>query len=364
MSKNNQLFRFLLKLYRGIIYAFFDRQQKQVMPKGILCQVRTNDLSFEKYKGDVIHPCVRYTEQAFRGFHWWMIYTPYYNANASLENPILCSGTTDYDNAPTNWTIETLIRDTPQKGYNSDPTMFFNDNGLNIFWRENDTERTRNDFVYRAIYGIVLTQNNQLNIDKPILTEKDKFYDKEVSPTIISYNGRYLAYAADVKLKNKRIHFKNTFMEKIISSFVKGLSVFDIYNEQKSYGIAIYESILNHFDFQYKKTVKIASCNKLYRPWHFDFFEYDNKLYALVQTNQFNADICLAVSDDYETFRMFKKPLITQSSIKKLGLYKATGMVQNGIFHLYYSAQDKENRSQNKLYYSKYNFEQLLLEIN
>jgi len=363
MSKNNQLFRFLLKLYRGIVYAFFGRQQKQVMPVGVVCNIITSNSSFDKYKSDIVHPCVRYTEKAFRGYHWWLIYTPYFNSNASLENPILCNSKADNEEAPTSWQIETLIRDTPIKGYNSDPTMFFNENGLNIFWRENETERNFNNNVSRAIYGLILSENSQFDFEKPILAATDKYFDKEVSPTIIKRNGKYTAYTADVRLKNPKIHFRNAFLNKFFSFMAKQLSVLDLYNEQKSYGIAIYESVGNNLEFQYKKTVRIQNCNKLHRPWHFDFFEYENKLYAIIQTNQFNADICLAASDDYETFMMFKKPLITQTSIKKLSLYKATGIVHNGIFHLYYTAQDKENRSLNKLYYSKYNFEQLLYEI-
>lgn len=354
------IIRYLLNIYRFFLYLIFSRCRKQVMPESKLCNVITNDPTFEKYRGDIVHPCVRYTKNEFRGHQWWMVYTPYYNANALLENPILCYGDSNNNDAPIHWQVETLIRDTPAIGYNSDPTIFFSNNGLNIFWRENNTERTQADGVHRATYGLLLTQETQLNIENPVLKEKDIYYDKEVSPTIIKHKEKYLAYAADVRFKNKRIHFKNALLDKITSSIAKGLSVFDLYNEQKSYGIAIYESLSYQFEFHYKKTVKISNCNKLYRPWHFDFFEYDNKLFAVIQSNQFNADICLAVSSDYENFRMFKKPLITQHSINKVGLYKPTGIVRNNIFHLYYTAQDIENRGLNKLYYTNMPVEKLL----
>ena len=336
----------------------------QVMPVGVPCQICTRDDSFEKYQGDVVHPCVRYRENQFKGYQWWMVYTPYYKANAQLENPILCYGESEGNQAPRVWHVETLIRDTPAMGYNSDPTLLFSPDGLNIFWRENDTERTQKDNLYRATYGLQLTEKDMLDFEQPILTEKDHYFDKEVSPTILSHGDKYLAYAAHVRFKNKRIHFKNALIDKVSSFIVKSLSVVELYNEQKSYGIAIYESSLNKFNFTYKKTVKLSNCNKLYRPWHFDFFEYEKKLYCLLQSNQFNADICLAVSDDYENFRMFKKPLITQYSIQKAGLYKPTAIVQNDVFHLYYTAQDKENRSLNKLYYSSMSMRELLEKLN
>jgi len=102
----------------------------------------------------------------------------------------------------------------------------------------------------------------------------------------------------------------------------------------------------------------------LYRLWHFDFFEYDNKLYALIQTNQCNADICLAVSEDYENFRMDSKPLITNKSIGKVGIYKPTGLVYNGIFNLYYTAQDIDMREKNNLFCTTIPMEELLKKMD
>ena len=78
--------------------------------------------------------------------------------------------------------------------------------------------------------------------------------------------------------------------------------------------------------FEYLKTTKIKNCNYLYRPWHLDIFEYKEKLFAIIQTSQCNADICLAVSEDNENFTMYSKPLITNVSVNKVGIYKPTAL--------------------------------------
>ena len=95
----------------------------------------------------------------------------------------------------------------------------------------------------------------------------------------------------------------------------------------------------------------------------FDFFSYKSKIYALIQTNQCNADICLAVSDDAINFRMYNKPLITNKSISKIGIYKSTGVVIGDTFYLYYTAQDRNNQPLNHLYLFVINFENLLSKI-
>lgn len=91
-----------------------------------------------------------------------------------------------------------------------------------------------------------------------------------------------------------------------------------------------------------------------------DFFDWEGKRYAIVQTNQCNADIALAVSDDCENFTFYKKPLITNATIGMVGIYKPCALVVNGEFSLYYTAQDDNNRNLNKLYCTSINFNSLL----
>lgn len=90
--------------------------------------------------------------------------------------------------------------------------------------------------------------------------------------------------------------------------------------------------------------------NRLYRPWHLDLFDYNDKRYAVVQTNQCNADICLVESMDGINFNFLDAPLMTNRTCEKVGIYKPTGGIVNNIFYLYYTAQESSNRDLNKLY--------------
>lgn len=331
------------------------------MTAGALCQV--SEFKSILYHGDIVHPCVRFTEKKFKGYNWWLIYTPYYDANPEVENPVLCYGISDDGSPPLDWTVYKEIIGEPLQGYNSDPTMFFDNGGLNIFWRENETPRAKKDQLFRATYGCVISEKNQKDIKTPILCEKDIFFDKEVSPAILKVENSYVAYAMHMRFKNSRLHSDISFFEKLIQISLKLFSLLEIYNEQKTFGISIWRSESLEEPFKYIKTCKIKKRNKLYRPWHLDVFEHDNKLFAIIQTKQCNADICLAVSDNYENFTMYPKPLITNTSINKVGIYKPTGFVHKDVFYLYYTAQDKNNRKLNKMYLTKLPFNELLKKV-
>lgn len=355
------LIRYFLKIYRLGLNIVFRLNKSSVMNAGEICHI--SKFNFDLNHGDIVHPCIRYSKKTFKGYNWWLIYTPYYNANPDLENPILCYGESDGDNAPVKWTVFSEIIGKPSIGYNSDPTMFFDEAGLNIFWRENGTPRMQEDNLIRATYGCLLFENGRHNIENPILCEKHLFEDKEVSPAILKFNESYVAYAMHIRFKNSNLHSSNNLIERIIKFPLRLLSILEIYNEQKTFGIAIWKSKSLNEPFKYVKTIKIKNCNKLYRPWHLDVFEHDNKLYAVIQTTQCNADICLAVREDYKNFTMYSKPLITNVSIQKVGIYKPTAFVHKDIFYLYYTAQDVTNRKLNKMYMTSMPFHKLLNKL-
>lgn len=130
--------------------------------------------------------------------------------------------------------------------------------------------------------------------------------------------------------------------------------------QQKSYGIARWFSDSIDKAFKYITTVKFNGVNALYRPWHMDFFVHGGRLYAIVQSNQMNADICLAYSDDFEHLTFYEKPLITNATIGKMGIYKPTAGVVGDSFYLYYTAQDIDNRALNKLYLTTINVSEII----
>lgn len=355
------LARRFLGLFREIQYRLYGRNFVGVMSPGEMCSVedRTPALTH----GDVVHPCVRYIENGFEGHKWWMAYTPYYAANASLENPILCYGNSDTKEAPTEWSFYCVIQPQQFRGYNSDPTMFFRDGRLFVFWRENETPRTDVYYCCRATFGGEVKAKKLIPFENPLLVEPLENEDRETCPTIIPAADGYMAYAMHLRFFSTRLRSMKGVSGKLVSRFAVVLDLLGLYSQQKSYGIAVWSGDSLQKSLIYKKTVRFKNVNKLYRPWHMDFFDYDGVRYAIVQTNQSNADLCLARSVDGETFTFFKKPLITNRTIDMVGIYKPSALVVDDILYLYYTAQGKYNRVLNQLYITKIAFEKILQQI-
>ena len=357
--------RILIEYYRRLLYLLFKKNNKGVMNDSKLCQVvkKGELICF----GDIVHPCVRFSKNKFLGHNWWMIYTPYYNNNSKIENPILCFGNSDVDGKPpTKWEYYKQVVSKPTEGYNSDPNMYFDDSGLNIFWRESNTPRAKKHNAYRATFGLTINSKGKINhYDKPVLIEKSRYYDKEVSPSFFEIDGQFYAYAMNLRFKNKYWIYNSSIINNISGNLLSLLSLLELKSHIKSYGISIWKGSTLKDSFTYQKTVKFKNLNSLYKPWHLDTFVYKNITYALVQTNKSNADICLAFKSEInDFFVLYPKPLITCNGINKLGIYKPSGVVINGIFYLFYTAQEINNRKLNKLFFSEYVFKDLISDIS
>lgn len=350
--------------YRRIQYTVCGRSQYGVMQAGKPCHVET--FRFDENHGDVVHPCVRFISEGYEGHKWWMVYTPYYKSNAATENPILCYADTNEEIPPTKWKVYCLVNEKPVDGYNSDPTLLYYNGQLYVYWRENILSNKdkydywRATFVAKVKDGIV-----QKCIELPVLMTEDDEIDAETCPTFIyNVDGTFTCYAMHLQFHSKRVKRMKMAWRKIVERILLVSDLLGIYSQQKHFGMAIWKGDSPETPFRYAKTVKFHNCNPLYRPWHMDIFDYNGRRYAIVQTNMSNADICLAESVDGETFSFFKKPLITNKSIGKIGIYKpCAGVTSEGAFFLYYSAQDIENRSLNKLYLTEKPFNELIENI-
>lgn len=355
--------RKILEIYRKLQYPIYSRPHYGIMQPGT--EVNVEPFRFEENHGDIVHPCVRYIEDGFEGHKWWMVYTPYYAADSSMENPILCyAEETDQNTLPTEWKVYGLVNEKPEDGYNSDPTLLYKDGQLYVFWRENYEHSTRYHKYIRATYGVKVKSGSFEKVGKEILYTEDKEIDAETCPTfMLNRDGSVTAYAMHLKFHSERIRdMRHAWMKKIALKVAGITDLLGIYAQQKHYGIAIWKQNGDiAMPFEHVKTIKIANCNKLYRPWHMDLFDWEGKRYAIIQTNQSNADLCLAVSGDMQHFTMLRKPLITNETIGKLGIYKpCAGVTSDGTFYLYYTAQDPNNRALNKLYLTSMSFDELL----
>lgn len=358
--------RKILDIYRLIQYCIFGRKRFGVMQPGVAVQVEP--FRYEENKGDVVHPCVRYIPGGFEGHCWWMVYTPYYKANASLENPVLCySDSNEPNKPPIEWKHYCLVNEKPKDGYNSDPTLLYRDGQLYVLWRENyENNGGKNPYV-RATFIAEISKGEVHHLDEPLLIATNEEEDPETCPTFMpTKEGMVMAYGMHLRFHSPRIKQLKPYLKKIITKIVLFCDLVGLYSQQKHYGLAIWkQNVVNWLQpYMYEKTIRFKNCNRLYRPWHMDFFDWEGKRYCIVQTNMGNADLCLSVSEDNENFTFFKKPLITNDSIKKLGIYKPTaGVTPNGLFFLYYTAQDPEDRSLNKLYLTSMAFDELLKKL-
>ena len=354
--------RRLLSIYRNIQYFVCGRQKYGIMPAGTLCS--HDPFEEDINHGDVVHPCVRYISEGYEGHCWWMVYTPYYAANDKTENPILCYGENNNPEPPTQWKVYCQVQGQPAKGYNSDPTLLYANGILYVFWRESETQRCDAHGFVRATFGAIVRDGKINNIFGPIVGTSDTERDPETSPTIIHEpDGTFRCLAMDLTFHSKFIKSLPPQAKGIVLKLALILDLLGIWSQQKSHGIAQWVSKTIDGKYALDRTIKFKNKNALYRPWHMDFFEWNGRLYAIVQTNQCNADICLAVSDDRVHFRFVGKPIMTNCTCKKLGIYKPTAGVVDGIFYLYYTAQNIDNRSLNRLYLSKMNFNDLIDQL-
>ena len=103
-------------------------------------------------------------------------------------------------------------------------------------------------------------------------------------------------------------------------------------------------------------------------PWHIDVFEHDGKLYAVlccVVDNRANYTFnFLAVSEDWENFRIYEKPL---SSIKS---YRSSAFVrEDGMFILYlatlgYNPEGNITEDGRNIVCAYRNFNDIINELN
>jgi hypothetical protein len=358
--------RRVLELYRRLQYAITGRSRYGVMNPG--SEVKIEPFRYEENHGDIVHPCVRFIPEGFEGHHWWMVYTPYYGADSSMENPILCfSDESNPSIPPTKWKVYGMVNGKLEEGYNSDPSLLFINGQLYVFWRENYEWSDKPHRYVRATFIAKVNNGSFEKEEKAILFTTDREVDAETCPTfMLGEDGCVTAYAMHLKFHSKMIQGMRPWLKSIADKMVTFADLLGVYSQQRHFGIAIWNQqgeITN--PFIYSQTTKILKCNKLYRPWHMDLFDWQGKRYAIIQTNQMNADLCLAVSEDKVHFSMYLKPLITNSTIGKLGIYKPCALVTpKGEFYLYYTAQDPDDRKLNKLYLTGMDFNELLAKIS
>ena len=353
-----------LEWYRRLLLVCHGYTSKGTMPKGILCNVE--DPTIDITHGDVVHPCIRYIEEGFEGHQWWMVYTPYYAENDKLENPRLCYADVSKEDLPVKWKYYCSIVEMQETGYNSDPTMLFCNDQLYIFWREYLTPKTKALGCYSLTVGCKVCEKQITQLSEYQLMETSSFFDKEVCPTFLEHNGKFRAYSIHLEWDSKWVFKIPSFLASKLYKYkivylIDALGLCDI---NKCQGVAIWDSDSLEENFHYSRTVQFENTSKLYQPWHMDIFQSseqgDNALYAVVQSKQRFARICLSKSVNGKAFRFYDKPLMTSKTAGMIGLYKPTAMQVGNKFYLFYTVQDNKDSNLHRLFVTSMDWKDLL----
>lgn len=293
----------------------------------------------EKYFDDLIHPCVRYIEGGFSGHEWWMVATPYQGNDDSMENPILFYGDSREGGLPPlQWTPVKVIEDTPSKGYNSDGSIFFDQDKLWVFWRENHTDDCHSHNYERATFGRYTTDGITFSEKKLFAGEKSFDRDSELCPIILKRNNKIFLYGGNYEFKPKRRPH--------------GIAIWDIENND----------LLNS-EF-IKRDIGSVDSGGAFKFWHFDLFSYSDKLYCVATPEKANA-IYLGISNDGVNFKFWTTPLLSSKGTGRAYFYKPTALVKDGIFYLWHpvAEQNVEPRT-SRIWMSQIKFEDLLQILN
>ena len=338
----------VLMMVAMAIYCYLYYPQ-QSMPVGVPVYVETPE--FEKYRNDCLHPCIRYDEA--NGIYY-MAQSPYYGWNNNVENPIYYTSHNYMQ-----WNNGIVMEDTPIKGYNSDPCILLDGDIVLYVWRECSTPRCDSLGVVNATVGGIL-RDGKINEIKMYVSNTSHDYDTQQCPILIKRNrgGQYVENQLDI------LYIYATW--------------YQFNPERISNGIAIWRgSSIIEPDFQLIDTLRmptIYTVDKMaqlrmfdyiwYLPmpkkhdvWHFDLFEYKDKLY-MVSVAEKGDNIMLSVSDDYRHFKHIRKPLVNNHYSENYTgyrqyFYKPTAFVKNDSLFVFYTANAKDDPNRNQLFVTK-----------
>lgn len=272
-----------------------------------------------------------------------MSQSPDYGWNNKVENPMFYTSD-DYKV----WHNGRLIADTPEKGYNSDPNIYVENNRVFFLWRECHTPLCDSLGCVNATVGGWI-DNGKLTKKQVLCSNNSHELDIEQCPILINHDGAYYIYAAWYQYEPER----------------------------KNMGVAIWKGIsLDNPDFELQETIPFETIytvdKKLNIPlfghlfyvpkplrhdlWHFDLFEYAGKLY-MVSVAEKGDNIMLSVADDWMHFSTFRKPLVNNHYAEnyygyRQNYYKPTAFIKDDTLHLFYSANANDDSCRNQLFYT------------
>lgn len=264
-----------------------------------------------------------------------MVQTPKGNVSPMEENPILYYGIDNGEFAPTEWKFVKIIADTPDGGYNSDPTMELYNHCLYIIWRQVCPDGSNTSYSLRITKlkseNGVLLQNDACD---PIIKSIPVLnMDYFISPALYSDgNNIHLLSFANIFHKY-RIGEKNRFFKKLFSV----LNIFGCFSNMKFLCCCDWSvDLVGKYRILLDGAYFIGDINPLYQPWHFDYFAYDGDRFLIIQMNQEHPDFFIAkLVDDSRRIEILGGPLLSSRLSNLTMAYKSSVVIYGDFLYMY-----------------------------
>ena len=327
----------LLVLAVAIYFYFFYPRQR--MPIGEPVEVCT--IEPQKYHNDCLHPCIRYDTHSGK---YYMAQSPYYGADNNMENPMFYVSDNYME-----WKTGILIADAPDKGFNSDPNILLTDLGKVCFvWRECKSSECAQNGGNRMVVGGFL-ENGRLKRKLIYAINSWEQGDHIQCPIIMEHKGQYYIYAACYQYEPKRRNvgvaiWRGTSLETPDFELLETIPFRSVYTADRMAQVRLFRRL-----WYIPKPLR-------HDMWHFDLFEYKDKLY-MVSVSERGDNIMLSVAEDWMHFKTIRKPLVNNHYTQnycgyRQYYYKPTAFVKDDTLHVFYTANAKDDSSRNQLYHT------------
>lgn len=295
------------------------------------CPIKTFD---SRYKNDVYHPCVRFIEKGFGGHQWWMVQSPFYKSDDSIENPLLFFSDSILYNGrivPKEWILFDVVKDTPEGGgYNSDPYLYIENDRLIVLWREFKTLRVKQQGLCSAIFMVSYDKLLNKSTETFVMGNKSGRYLNDLSPILIKEHSHYelltISYDIDYSFSRK--------FRKLLGLFLPNTHKKKLQKEHTN-GIMSHVSQELPSSFTYKKLIPFENIGER-RPWHFDMISYNDKKMLLIYDLNNDKEIYISYWNK-DTYTIKEYPIL-QNIQRYAGIYKPTGVVFNDELLLFHTA--------------------------
>ena len=292
------------------------------------------------YGDFLIHPCIRYIPEGFAGHKWWMAVTPFPRMDDRYENPVLYFGEGEGPEPPKKWRFVGIVQSAYEKGYNADCNLFFDGSLLWILWKETETPNTTPDSGYNCVMGRSF-DGFSFGPVKKFLDNPDTTANRMTAPCVMKIG--------------KKICLLATYYEKRIDNPVhphglSGISIWELEGESMSSG---------HFAWKHDVVQEYPDWFDF---WHADFFENGGRYYCVVTTERATT-ILMGVSIDGEKYSFSSLPLLSKTGNLYTGMYKASAVVVDGRFHLFFPRKSITGR-RSRIYHSFLDIHGLVLNLS